>query len=188
MIGQDRNDLSREERQIRSAASDDDIRAARQSLDDALAAEIGMGAQKPAGDRRLPIDAIFEGEHVVADEPGYLEAAATDLLRKRRDLPRRGDGVGGAEVGDDVAIVGSRRWQQRLQPSPQAGVGARGRIGGARPQARHERSLREAFEHHGVGAARGGERDRRIDPVPGEAGPAADRASPGRALRHHSPM
>ena len=74
MVGKNRNDLCRKQRRIRCPPSNDDVGAARDRFDNSRAAELGVRAQHPAVDRRLPLDPVLERYHIVADQAGDPEA------------------------------------------------------------------------------------------------------------------
>ena len=166
----------RKQGRVGNAASHDHVGAVVERRRQRPGAKVGVGTEQLAHHRPHPGDLVVQVHHIIARHGRHAHAAATQLGRQLCDRLAGRARVGRAEVGDDPAAVGRSRRQQRREAAAQPRIGPGARIVGARLERRHQRAFGQAFEHHGVDLAGGGQRHRRLDAVAGKTGAGTDAA------------
>ena len=161
-----------EDRRVRRAAGDHDVRAALQRLDDRGDADIGVGGNDAVahrGDRLAVVErhvvVVKVGEDVVAGDGGDLEPLEPELAGDCARRLGRGGGVGGAHVGDDLHLVPGADGQDRPHARREQRIVAGVRVLHLDLLRERDRPLGEAFEHEVVETALFGELHGGLDPV-----------------------
>ena len=174
------------QRGVRGAAGDYDVGALAQRLHQRFGADIGIGCDQP---RRFRVDAVVGLVHrqlvqrdaaadIVAADHGDAAVRQAEPQGQPRHQPRRGGGIGGAEIAEDGDAVRHAVAQHRLQQPLQHRLVAELRVAPAFQLRQGHGALAQRLEEQRRGQAAGDQaadhRDGRIDPVAGEAGAVAD--------------
>jgi len=173
---------------VGDAARDDDVGAGAQPVEQRLGAEIRVrGDDLPEVAHAPPVVELEAGldavEDVVAEHRG-------DARREPHARGQRGDRlgagarVGGAGVGEQPHAPRGERGHEHLHAPQEHAAEAARRIGQPLLLGERDGALGEAFQHEEVDRRALDELERRLQPVAGEAGAAADPDRP----RHRARM
>ena len=173
----------KEQRRIRDAAGEHDLRAGVERAADDIRTQVRIGGRHARQDRFERLSALHDRQFgllahdvgdIVAAHDRATHVAETRVLRVTPNQPRRRVGIGSAHVADDAHAVAQARRQHGAHAVEKTGRVAFLRVLHPRQVLARDGALGETFENKVVELAALGEIDGRGDTIIGEARARAD--------------